>query len=98
MEQIPVKTIVRAGLERYGRKAHVIRVDFADGQSILCQLDKMGTLMRQTHTQYEIFPFEAMVGCELAPMTLKPICLFDTSIPLVYRKGATRRRHHNERD
>lgn len=85
----PVETIAHAGLERNrqhrAKSRCVIRLDFESGNGILCDLDRIRALMRQTRTQHEMFLFREMVGRPVDPMALHPIRVFTTA-----RSGARR--------
>ena len=79
----PVEIIASAGLERNRQRRAksrcVIRLDFESGHSILCDLDRIRALMRQTHTQHEMYLFKEMVGRPVDPMALHPIRIFTAS-------------------
>lgn len=81
----PVEIIASAGLERNRQRRAksrcVIRLDFESGHSILCDLDRIRALMRQTRTQHEMFLFREMVGRPVDPMALHPIRIFIASRP-----------------
>ena len=79
----PVEIIAYAGLERNRQRRAksrcVIRLDFKSGRGILCDLDRIRSLMHQTHTQHEMFLFREMVGRPVDPMALHPIRVFTTA-------------------
>lgn len=81
----PVEIIAYAGLERNRQRRAksrcVIRLDFESGRGLLCDLDRIRGLMRQTHTQHEIYLFKEMVGRSVGPMALHPIRIFIASRP-----------------
>lgn len=85
----PVEIIAYAGLERNRQRRAksrcVIRLDFESGRGLLCDLDRIRALMRQTHTQHEMYLFKEMVGRPVDPMALHPIRVFTTA-----RSGARR--------
>lgn len=60
----PVEIIAYAGLERNRQRRAksrcVIRPDFKSGRGILCDLDRIRSLMHQTHTQHEMYLFKEM--------------------------------------
>ena len=90
----PVETIAYAGLERNrqlrAKSRCLIRLDFESGNGILCDLDRIRALMRQTHTQHEMFLFKEMVGRPVDPMVLHPIHVFIASRPAGKMRGARR--------
>ena len=81
----PVEIIAYAGLERNRQRRAksrcVIRLDFESGRGILCDLDRIRSLMHQTHTQHEMYLFKEMVGRPVEPMALHPIHVFTASRP-----------------
>ena len=81
----PAEIITYAGLERSRNRRSgsrcVIRLDFESGLGILCDLDRIRDLMRQTNTQHEMFLFKKMVGRPVDPMVLHPIHIFIASRP-----------------
>ena len=85
----PVEIIASAGLERNRQRRAksrcVIRLDFESGNGILCDLDRIRALMRQTRTQHEMFLFREMVGRPVDPMVAQPNRIFTTA-----RSGARR--------
>lgn len=90
----PVEIIAYAGLERNRRRRTksrcVIRLDFESGRGILCDLNRIRGLMRQTHTQHEMYLFKEMVGRPVDPMALHPIHVFTTSRPTDRTRGTRR--------
>lgn len=81
----PVEIIAYAGLERNRQRRAksrcVIRLDFKSGRGILCDLDRIRSLMHQTHTQHEMYLFKEMVGRSVDPMALHLIRIFIASRP-----------------
>ena len=63
---------------------------FESGNGILCDLDRIRALMRQTQTQHEMFLFREMVGRPVEPMALHPIHVFTASRPSGRMRGARR--------
>ena len=90
----PVEIIAYAGLERNRQRRAksrcVIRLDFESGRGLLCDLDRIRGLMRQTHTQHEIYLFKEMVGRPVDPMALHPIHVFTARRPSGRMRGARR--------
>lgn len=82
MDLDTVETIAEAVVKRPRKGAEcVIYLYFESGKGIECGLNQIRRLLRQTHTQHELFPFAAMIGRTCHPGKLNPTVTFLFDVP-----------------